>query len=79
MPEAYERLLLDVLTGDASLFSRSDEVEQAWGIIDPIRQGWETGEPELAIYEQNGWGPTESMKWMFRDKREWLDVCPVLK
>jgi glucose-6-phosphate 1-dehydrogenase len=80
MPEAYERLLLDVLSGDASLFARSDEVELAWSIIDPIRIGWEkTGEPEMATYEQGGWGPAESTKWMYRDDREWLDVCPVLK
>jgi glucose-6-phosphate 1-dehydrogenase len=80
MPEAYERLLLDVLSGDASLFARSDEVELAWGIIDPIRAGWEkTGEPEVAIYEKAAWGPVASTKWMYRDGREWLDVCPVLK
>ena len=78
MPEAYERLLLDVMTGDASLFARSDEVELAWGIIDPIRAGWEkTGEPEVAIYEKEAWGPVESTKWMYRDGREWLDVCPA--
>ena len=41
MPEAYQRLLLDVMHGDASLFSRADEVELAWAIIDPIQQGWE--------------------------------------
>jgi glucose-6-phosphate 1-dehydrogenase len=80
MPEAYERLLLDVLAGDASLFARSDEVELAWRIIDPIRQGWETtGLPELAIYEPGLWGPAECTKWIERDGREWLDVCPVLR
>lgn len=42
MPEAYQRLLLDVLNGDASLFARSDEVELAWGIIDPIQRVWES-------------------------------------
>ena len=79
MPEAYERLLLDVLTGDASLFARSDEVELAWGIIDPIPRGWvETGEPKLAIYEPGMWGPAECRQWIERDGREWLDVCPVL-
>lgn len=80
MPEAYERLLLDVLAGDASLFARSDEVERAWEIIDPIQQAWEqTGLPELAIYEPGVWGPLEVQKWIWRDGREWLDVCPVLR
>ena len=80
MPEAYERLLLDVLAGDASLFARSDEVEQAWSIIDPIRTGWETsGAPQLAIYEPGLWGPAECQQWIERDGRQWLDVCPVLK
>jgi glucose-6-phosphate 1-dehydrogenase len=79
MPEAYERLLLDVLGGDASLFARSDEVELAWGIIDPIRRAWEeTGEPKLTIYERGMWGPAECRQWIERDGREWLDVCPVL-
>ena len=41
LPEAYERLLLDTITGDASLFTRADEVETAWGLIDPIIQAWE--------------------------------------
>ncbi len=80
MPEAYERLLLDVISGDASLFARSDEVELAWNIIDPIRTGWETtGLPELAVYEPAMWGPEESLRWMYRDDRQWLDVCPVLQ
>ena len=58
MPEAYQRLLLDVMHGDASLFARADEVELAWGIIDPIQQGWEQpGLPPLALYEPGLWGP----------------------
>jgi len=79
LPEAYERLLLDVLAGDASLFARSDEVELAWGIVDPILAGWQSaGAPALAEYEPGLWGPEESRTWMGRDAREWLDVCPVL-
>jgi glucose-6-phosphate 1-dehydrogenase len=78
MPEAYERLLLDVLQGDASLFARADEVELAWGIIDPIQQAWDAGRPELAMYEQAGWGPSNSTAWMQRDQRQWFDLCPVL-
>jgi glucose-6-phosphate 1-dehydrogenase len=80
MPEAYQRLLLDVLQGDASLFSRADEVELAWSIVDPIQRGWERpGWPPLALYEAGGWGPPSSVEWMCRQYREWFDSCPVLK
>ena len=61
IPDAYQRLLLDTLQGDASLFARADEVEAAWKIIDPIsRPGQELRQPKLAIYEPGGWGPEES-------------------
>jgi glucose-6-phosphate 1-dehydrogenase len=79
MPDGYERLLLDVMSGDASLFARADEVELAWGIVDPILRAWdEHSEPPLAMYEPGEWGPTESLYWMGSDDRHWLDVCPVL-
>ena len=79
MPEAYQRLLLDVMQGDASLFSRADEVELAWGIIDPIQRGWEKGHgPPLSLYEAGGWGPPNATEWMERQNRQWFDVCPVL-
>jgi glucose-6-phosphate 1-dehydrogenase len=80
MPEAYERLLLDVLAGDPSLFSRSDEVELAWTIMDPILDTWQkTRLPELATYEPGTWGPDASRQWIERDGRQWVDMCPVLK
>jgi glucose-6-phosphate 1-dehydrogenase len=80
MPEAYQRLLLDVMQGDASLFSRSDEVELAWSIIDPIQQCWDSaGGPPLALYETGGWGPPTAGEWMSKQNREWFDSCPVLK
>jgi glucose-6-phosphate 1-dehydrogenase len=80
MPEAYERLLLDVMSGDASLFSRADEVELAWAIVDPIQKGWEhPGWPPLALYESGGWGPPNSVEWMCLQNREWFDACPVLR
>ena len=79
IPDSYERLLLDVLGGDASLFSRSDEVELAWGIIDPIVETWaEQGLPKLALYEAGEWGPPSCIEWMSRQGREWFDMCPVL-
>jgi glucose-6-phosphate 1-dehydrogenase len=74
IPEAYERLLLDALQGDASLFTRADEVEAAWAIIDPILQTWETHQtPPLAGYKPGGWGPAEADSLLARDGRLWLD------
>jgi len=79
MPEAYQRLLLDVLNGDASLFARSDEVELAWGIIDPIQRVWESSSaPPLAFYAEGDWGPAVSSQWMAGQGRAWFDLCPVL-
>ncbi|RPI90788.1 MAG: glucose-6-phosphate dehydrogenase [Chloroflexi bacterium] len=73
IPEAYERLLLDVLTDDASLFTRADEVETAWGLIDPIIHAWEasSGKQPLAFYEPGSWGPAESDELLAREKRQW--------
>jgi glucose-6-phosphate 1-dehydrogenase len=80
MPEAYQRLLLDVMNGDASLFSRADEVETAWSIIDPIQKCWDIlGVPELAVYEPGEWGPTLSTDWMHNQGRIWFDYCPVIE
>jgi len=79
MPDAYQRLLLDVMHGDASLFARADEVELAWGIIDPIQSAWdEQDQPELYPYEPGAWGPEESTQWIFYQGRQWFDACPVL-
>jgi glucose-6-phosphate 1-dehydrogenase len=80
LPEAYERLLLDVLLGDPSLFARSDEVELAWRIIDPLVTAWhQTDRPQPETYEIGQWGPDSARQWMERQGRDWLDVCPVLK
>ncbi|MCA9139028.1 MAG: glucose-6-phosphate dehydrogenase [Planctomycetales bacterium] len=79
MPDAYQRLLLDAILGDASLFARSDEVELAWGIIDPILAAWRSpASPPLHQYDPGMWGPPEANEWMGEQKREWFDVCPVL-
>ncbi len=79
MPEAYQRLLLDVIQGDASLFARSDEVELAWSIIDPIQSTWDVAaRPPLLTYEPGMWGPAETTLWMERQGRSWFDTCPVL-
>jgi len=79
IPEAYQRLLLDVFQGDASLFARADEVELAWGIVDPILAAWDQLRlPELHEYELGLWGPEASTEWMRAQGREWFDTCPVL-
>ncbi len=79
MPDAYQRLLLDVLAGDASLFARSDEVELAWNIIDPIVAAWQTGQaPALETYPRDQWGPASAARWIEAQGRAWFDVCPVL-
>jgi glucose-6-phosphate 1-dehydrogenase len=79
LPDAYQRLLLDALLGDASLFARSDEVELAWSIIDPLIAAWRSpAAPPLQSYVKNGWGPEASTDWIRSHGREWFDVCPVL-
>ena len=73
IPEAYERLLLDALQGDASLFTRADEVEMAWSLIDPILQTWETEQtPPLATYQPGSWGPVEANVLLSKDGRGWM-------
>jgi glucose-6-phosphate 1-dehydrogenase len=76
LPEAYERLLLDALNGDASLFARSDEIEHAWRFIDEIRAGWE-GDHAAPVehYEQGSWGPAGSDNLLGRDGRWWVHDC----
>ncbi len=79
LPEAYEPLLLDVLTGDASLFARADEVEKSWEIIDPFVRAWSSVDmPPIDVYEPGDWGPRASFDWMAAQGRTWFDMCPVL-
>jgi glucose-6-phosphate 1-dehydrogenase len=61
-PEAYERLILDAMRGDATLFTRDDEVEAQWRIIDPILDSWGKGEPSLVEYAAGTSGPAEADK-----------------
>lgn len=69
-PEAYERLILDVLLGDPPLFPRHEEVELSWKILDPIVSYWEKkGKPEQ--YRPGTWGPSSADEMMARDGREW--------
>ena len=74
IPDAYERLLLDALTGDASLFTRSDEIEEAWEIIDPIIKGLAAAEaPAPASYAIGSRGPDAADQFLAKDGRQWLN------
>ena len=71
-PEAYERLLLDAMSGDATLFARRDEVEEAWAFIDPIeKHGRQKNAPPLTFYPSGSWGPEEADELLARDGRAW--------
>ena len=71
-PDAYETLLLDAMTGDASLFTRDDEVERAWAILDPILEAWAAGEGgPLHFYGAGSWGPPAADELLDRDGRAW--------
>ncbi|GAA1620937.1 glucose-6-phosphate dehydrogenase [Actinoplanes couchii] len=73
-PEAYERLLLDALIGDASLFIRSDEVQQSWRIVDPIIEHWERDRSPIPSYEAASWGPTDADRLIGRNGRKWRNA-----
>ena len=77
-PEAYERLLLEAIGGDATLFIRRDEVEAAWGIVDPIREGW-AGKAltESEFYPAGSWGPTAAAELLSLTGRAWRDPQPA--
>ncbi len=76
LPDAYERLLLEALAGDASLFNRSDAIEACWQLIDPVNQSWENeGTPPLTYYEPGTWGPVEADYLLQKDGRKWRLGC----
>lgn len=70
-PDAYERLLMEVLRGNPALFMRRDEVETAWGWIDSIIAGWEESRQKVESYVAGSWGPTASSLLLDRDRRAW--------
>lgn len=72
-PEAYERLLLDAMAGDATLFARKDEVEHAWRYVDQIEDAWHKSAhpPRMAEYPAGSWGPREADKLLEEDGHEW--------
>jgi glucose-6-phosphate 1-dehydrogenase len=70
-PDAYETLILDALRGDATLFTRQDEVEQQWRFVDPIARAWAHGTRDLPIYAAGTWGPTQADLLVVGDGRTW--------
>ncbi|MDH3491682.1 MAG: glucose-6-phosphate dehydrogenase, partial [Gammaproteobacteria bacterium] len=70
-PDAYERLLMEVLRGNPALFMRRDEVEAAWNWIDGIIEGWETSKQKVESYVAGSWGPPASSLLLDRDDRAW--------
>ena len=74
-PDAYETLILDALQGDASLFTRADEVEEAWGIVDPLIDAWAgSSAPEFPNYDAGTWGPQAADDLLAREGRRWRRI-----
>ena len=71
LPEAYERLLLDAMRGDATLFTRADEVEEQWKPVDAIVEGWRSERPDLPTYAAGEWGPEAADELIARDGHSW--------
>jgi glucose-6-phosphate 1-dehydrogenase len=79
MPDSYQRLLLDAMHGDASLFARSDEVSAAWNIIDPFQKAWDSGKMgDPDEYDLGSFGPDRSRQWIKNFGQEWFDLCPLV-
>ncbi|AUD00371.1 glucose-6-phosphate dehydrogenase [Spirosoma pollinicola] len=71
-PEAYETLLLDVMTGDATLFMRADQVEAAWKVVTPILEAWEANTVDFPNYVPGSWGPDAAMQLVEKDGFHWM-------
>ena len=72
-PSAYERLLLDVIRSDQTLFMRSDELRAAWDWVDGIIDGWNKTGQSITRYSAGSWGPSESVDLLANDRRRWFD------
>jgi glucose-6-phosphate 1-dehydrogenase len=70
-PEAYERLLLDCMLGDSTLYARRDMTERGWEIVMPILEAWQESKEEIPKYEAGSWGPAETDELIERDGRKW--------
>ena len=71
--EAYERLLLDAMKGDKTLFTRWDEVMYSWRFIDSISSKWQKERPDFPNYEAYSFGPKEADELLQKDNREWVN------
>jgi glucose-6-phosphate 1-dehydrogenase len=71
LPEAYERLILDAMRGDATLFTRIDEVYEQWALVDAIVAGWARDRPAFPNYAAGTWGPPSAEELLRRDGRSW--------
>ena len=71
VPEAYERLILDCLLGDATLFTRADEVDEQWALTDAIHSAWARGRPAFPNYAAGSWGPPSADDLLDREGRAW--------
>jgi glucose-6-phosphate 1-dehydrogenase len=71
IPEAYERLILDTMLGDATLFTRADEVDEQWSLVDAIIAAWQRDRPSFPNYDAGTWGPTVADELLARDGRSW--------
>jgi glucose-6-phosphate 1-dehydrogenase len=70
-PEAYERLLLDCMLGDSTLYARRDMVERGWEIVAPILEAWKKPATDFPNYEAGSWGPQAAFELIERDGRKW--------
>ena len=73
LPEAYERLLLDVIRGDSTLFTRSDELMAAWKFVDPVLQHWESTPAAPEFYPAGTWGPAAADRLLAETSRRWRE------
>ena len=71
LPEAYERLILDAMLGDATLFTREDEVEEQWKLVDAVVGAWRRDRPTFPSYAAGTWGPAAADELLHRDGRSW--------
>ncbi len=74
VPDAYERLIMDVIRGNQTLFMRGDEVEAAWAWTDPIIEGWKTRRDKPHKYDAFSSGPEEALMLLHKDGRRWREL-----
>jgi glucose-6-phosphate 1-dehydrogenase len=76
IPDAYERLIMDVIRGNQTLFMRGDEVEAAWAWTDPVIAAWEAGGDRPQPYDAGSSGPEDALMLLHRDRRRWREIVP---